>query len=184
MRILVTGGAGFIGSHIVDALLEDGHSVAVVDDLSTGRTENLSAEARLYKASVTDFDATRSVFAEERPDVVDHHAAQIDVRRSMADPALDAEVNIVGTINLLELSVKYNVTRFIFPSSSTVYSEPKYLPMDESHPTRAQSAYGVSKGTAEAYVEFYGTFTGSDTRCSDTETCTGRGRIPGVRPEL
>ena len=155
MRVLVTGGAGFIGSHVVEAALEAGHSVAVIDDFSTGLQENANPRARLYQISVTDHEAVEKVFAQERPQVVSHHAAQVNVRRSMANPALDARVNVLGTINLLGLSAKYEVSRFIFASTCAVYSEPTYLPMDESHPIAPQSAYGTSKYSAETYVKLF-----------------------------
>jgi len=155
VKVLVTGGAGFIGSHIVDAMLDGGHSVAVIDDLSAGISEHLDARARLYRVSVTDTLAVEEVFAKERPDLVSHHAAQVDVRRSMEEPVANATVNVVGSINLLDLSARYGVGRFILASTSAVYSEPAYLPMDESHPIAPQSAYGASKYSAENYVRFY-----------------------------
>ena len=155
MKVLVTGGSGFIGSHIVDAMIEEGHSVAVIDDLSSGSPENLNSRARLYDLSITDSAAVEKVIADERPELVSHHAAQTDVRRSMADPLYDATVNALGTINLLQLSVQHGVTRFIFASTCAVYSEPRYMPMDESHPIGPQSAYGASKHTAENYIRLY-----------------------------
>ena len=155
MKVLITGGAGFIGSHIVDAMLEAGHSVAVIDDLSTGRRENLSPRARLYECSITDFEAVERVIERERPQLINHHAAQIDVRRSMEEPVVDAQVNVVGSVNLLNLSARYGVDRFIFASTGVVYSEPASLPMDESHPIGPRSGYGVSKYSAENYVRFY-----------------------------
>ena len=156
MRVLVTGGAGFIGSHVVDALLGEGHSVAVVDDLSKGTPENIDPRARLYQASITDTESLERVFADVRPQIVDHHSAQTDVRASMADPLSDARVNVLGTLNLLQLSVKHDVTRFIFASTCAVYSEPSYMPMDESHPVKPQSGYGMSKHAAEGYITLYG----------------------------
>ena len=156
MRVLVTGGAGFIGSHVVDALLGEGHSVAVVDDLSAGTPENIDPQARLYRASITDAESLERVFADERPQIVNHHSAQTDVRASLADPLSDARVNVLGTVNLLQLSVKHDVTRFIFASTCAVYSEPSYMPMDESHPVKPQSGYGMSKHAAEGYITLYG----------------------------
>lgn len=149
---MVTGGAGFIGSHIVDALLSAGHSVAVVDDLSAGRAEHVDPRARLYRVSVTDLGALEEVFERERPELVNHHAAQTDVRRSVADPGFDALVNIVGSLNLHRLCVAHDVRRFIFASSCAVYSEPSYIPMDEVHPVGPQSPYGMSKYTVESYL--------------------------------
>ena len=160
MRVLVTGGAGFIGSHIVDALLSEGHLVSVIDDLSMGSPENLNPKARLHQVSITDSRGVDDVFAEERPQLVSHHAAQTDVRRSMAEPLFDITVNVLGTINLLESARKNGTSKFVFASSSTVYAEPEYIPMDESHPIQPQSAYGMSKHTAEAYIRFYGSVHG------------------------
>ena len=156
MKVLVTGGAGFIASHIVDALIDAGHVVAVVDDLSTGSAHNVNPGARLHAVSVTDFESLEEVFAQERPEVVNHHAGQTSVRHSMADPSLDAQINVVGSINVLRLCVKYGSPRLIFASTCAVYSEPAYFPMDESHPIRPQSAYGMAKHTVEGYVRFYG----------------------------
>ena len=156
MRVLVTGGAGFIGSHVVDALLGEGHSVAVVDDFSAGISENIDRRARFYRASITDTESLKRVFAEERPQIVNHHSAQTDVRASMADPLSDARVNILGTVNLLQLSVEHDVNRFMFASTCAVYFEPSYMPMDESHPVKPQSGYGMSKHAAEGYITLYG----------------------------
>lgn len=155
MKVLVTGGAGFIGSHIVDGLIEEGHDVAVVDDLSAGRAENVNPGARMYKASIADAEALEEVFARERPELVNHHAAQTSVRRSMADPSFDARVNVLGSINVLQLCVKHAVHRLIFASTCAVYSEPQHVPMDELHPVRPQSAYGAAKYAAETYIRQY-----------------------------
>lgn len=155
MKVLVTGGAGFIGSHIVDALIEAGHIVAVLDDLSTGSKRNLNPKARFYKVSVTDFDALGEVFEQEKPELVNHHAAQTSVRNSMADPSFDGLVNVIGSINLLRLSVDNAVERFIFASTCAVYSEPQYIPMQEAHPIGPQSAYGAAKAAVEGYVRMY-----------------------------
>jgi UDP-glucose 4-epimerase len=155
MRVLVTGGAGFIASHIVDALIEEGHEVAVVDNLSHGKAEHVNPRARFYNVDITDFAALDEVFSRERPETVNHHAAQTSVRRSMADPSFDAMVNIVGSINLLQHCVKHGASKFIFASTCAVYSEPQYIPMDEEHPARPQSGYGMSKLTVENYIRFY-----------------------------
>ena len=156
MKVLVTGGAGFIGSHIVDALVEQRHDVAVVDDLSGGSPDHVNSRASMHRVDITDSAALEEVFERERPEIVDHHAAQISVRESMADPVRDARVNVLGTVAILQLCVKYGVGRVIFASSSAVYSEPQYYPMDEGHEVRPQSAYGVSKLAAESYVRLYG----------------------------
>ena len=155
MKVLVTGGAGFIGSHIVDALVGDGHETAIVDDLSAGRRGNVNPRARLHQADITDFDSLEAVFASERPEIVNHHAAQTSVRRSVSDPSYDANVNIIGSINLLQLCVKYGVRRVLFASTSAVYSEPEYIPMDESHPIRPTSAYGAAKYAVENYLRLF-----------------------------
>ena len=154
MKILVTGGAGFIGSHVVDWLLLDGHDVAVVDDLSTGQAEYVAADASFYQMSVLapELDA---VFQHERPDVVIHHAAQIDVQRSLADPIHDMQVNGEGSLRLLELSRQHGVKKFIYASSAAVYGNPQYLGIDEEHPIQPMSFYGVSKYVPEQYIRIY-----------------------------
>ena len=155
MKILVTGGAGFIGSHIVDAYIERGHQAVVVDDLSTGNRSNLNSLATFYQADICSPELA-DVFEEERPSVISHHAAQADVRRSVLDPILDAKVNILGSLNLLECARRFGVNRFIFGSSGgTVYGEPKYLPCDEAHPVQPISPYGASKHTVEQYLAMY-----------------------------
>ena len=155
MRVLVTGGAGFIGSHIVDELVKQGHKVSVVDDFSEGSLRNLNPEAGLFDVSINDAPALEEAFAEARPDVVSHHAAQISVRNSMYDPTHDAQVNIIGSLNVLQAAVKHDVERFIFASTSVVYAKPIHLPMDETHPLRPESVYGVSKLTVENFVRLY-----------------------------
>ena len=155
MKVLVTGAAGFIASHIVDGLVSDGHEVAVVDNLSRGVVGNVNPDARLYRCDITDAEALAKVFDTERPEIVDHHAAQTDVRRSMADPASDARANVIGSINVLQQCVKYDVRRVIFASTCAVYSEPQYIPMDELHPLGPQSGYGLSKLTVENYLRLF-----------------------------
>ncbi len=155
MRILVTGGAGFIGSHVVDALIAAGHRVVVVDDLSTGRQENVHPEATFYPVDITS-PQLREVFARERPEVISHHAAQVDVRHSMADPLHDARCNILGSIYLLECAREYGVRKVIYSSSGgAIYGEPLYLPCDEDHPIRPLSPYGASKYAVEQYLYLY-----------------------------
>jgi UDP-glucose 4-epimerase len=155
MKILVTGGAGFIGSHVVDAYLRAGHEVVVVDDLSSGRMDNLPAEARLRRMDIRD-PAVREVIRQERPDVLNHHAAQMDVRRSVADPRFDADVNLLGFLNLLEGAREAGVRRVVFASSGgAVYGERERLPAVEDDPTEPVSPYGVSKRAGELYLHFY-----------------------------
>jgi UDP-glucose 4-epimerase len=156
LKVLVTGGAGFIGSHLVDSLLDKGHSVVVVDDLSSGRREQVNPAARFYQLDIRE-RRLEEVFQQEKPDLVNHHAAHIDVRRSVADPLFDAHVNVLGSLNLLECARQHGVNSFIYASSGgAIYGEPSYLPCDEEHPLNPISPYGVSKLTVEKYLLFYG----------------------------
>ena len=155
MHVMVTGGGGFIGSHIVDALIEQGHNVFVVDDLSEGSRANINPEAHLFDVSITDADGLNRAFAEAKPDVVSHNAAQVSVRNSMADPTHDAKVNIIGSLNVLQCAVKNDVERIIFASSSAVYSKPEQLPMKEIHPKMPESVYGISKLSVEQFIRLY-----------------------------
>lgn len=155
MKILVTGGAGFIASHVVDRYLELGHKVVIVDNLTTGRAQNLNPKATFYQLDIRSAELD-AVFAQEKPDVVNHHAAQIDVRRSVADPLYDASVNITGSLNLLECARHHAVQRIIYISTGgAVYGEPEYLPCDENHPINPISPYGASKHTVEHYLAMY-----------------------------
>jgi len=155
MKILVTGGAGFIASHIVDAYIEKGHDVVVVDDLSTGRETNLNPKAEFVKLNIQD-EKISDLFATHNFDVVNHHAAQMDVRKSVEDPRFDASINVLGTLNLLENCQKNNVKKFIFASTGgAVYGEQEYFPADENHPTWPLSPYGITKLCCEKYLFFY-----------------------------
>jgi len=155
MKILVTGGAGFIGSHVVDAYVAAGHDVIVVDDLSTGRRENLNPRARFHQLDIGD-PRTAELVRDEKPEVLNHHAAQMDVRRSVADPLFDARVNILGTIHLLEAARHAGVKRLVFVSSGgAVYGEQETFPAPETHPTNPVSPYGVSKRAGELYAFFF-----------------------------
>ena len=155
MKILVTGGAGFIASHVVDLFIENGHEVVVVDDLSSGRTSNLNPAATFYKMDIRSPEIA-ALFDEIKPDVVNHHAAQIDVRKSVADPLFDADVNIIGSLNLLENARRLGIKRFIYISTGgAVYGEPEYLPCDEMHPINPLAQYGASKHTVEHYLYMY-----------------------------
>jgi UDP-glucose 4-epimerase len=155
LKILVTGGAGFIGSHVVDAYVAAGHDVVVVDDLSTGKESNLNPRARFLHLDLRDAKLN-DVFAAEKPDVVNHHAAKASVRESMVEPALYADVNVTGGLNLLECCRKHKVSKFIYASTGgAVYGEPKYLPADEAHPIGPLDPYGVSKAAFEFYLPLY-----------------------------
>lgn len=154
MNILVTGGAGFIASHIVDALIEQGHNVSIIDKLTTGRIENINPKAKFYKIDIRD-DLTQ-IFEENNFDLINHHAAQIDVRRSVNDPIYDAQVNIIGTLNLLQNAVKFGVQKIMFASTGgAVYGEQDYFPADENHKQQPLSPYGISKLAIEKYLYFY-----------------------------
>ena len=157
MRILVTGGAGFIGSHVAVGFRAQGHEVAIVDDLSTGNPKNVNPETKLYQHDIRDADL-ESVFREFRPEVVDHHAAQANVPASVTDPVHDASVNVLGGLNLLRLSAAYGVKKFIYISSGgAMYGEPdpRQLPVKESAPVRPLSPYGASKQALEAWLGVY-----------------------------
>ncbi|MBW7863743.1 MAG: NAD-dependent epimerase/dehydratase family protein [Candidatus Hydrogenedentes bacterium] len=154
-RILVTGGAGFIGSHVVDALVEAGHTVSVVDDLSSGSEDFLNPKAAFHEMDVRSAQLIE-VFEELRPEVVVHLAAQIDVRRSVQDPLFDADVNVRGSLNLLEMCVANGVKRFIFASTGgAIYGAPEKLPAGETCPQLPESQYGTSKLCVEQYIGLY-----------------------------
>lgn len=157
MRILVTGGAGFIGSHIAEAYLARGHSVAVVDSLwehGGGRRENVPAAARFYHMDITD-PALEEVFARERPQIVNHQAAQHSVKISTDDPMLDARVNVLGLLNILENCRGFGVRKIIFASSGATYGSPTSLPLNEDTPQVPEAPYGITKMAAEHYLRYY-----------------------------
>ena len=155
MKVIVTGGAGFIGSHVSDAFLSAGHEVVVLDNLSTGHRENLNPQARFVELDITDPRAADFVRS-ERPDAIAHHAAQMDVRRSVADPLFDARTNILGTIMLLDAARQAGTRRFLFVSSGgAAYGEQETFPAPETHPTNPVSPYGVSKRAGELYAFFF-----------------------------
>jgi UDP-glucose 4-epimerase len=161
MRVLVTGGAGFIGSHVVDRLLAGGHAIDLVDNLSTGRRELAHPAARLHAVDIRS-PRLRAVFAETRPDAVVHLAAQMDVRRSVADPLFDASVNVLGTLNVLECCRRAGVARLVFASSGgAIYGDCETVPTPESQPARPASPYGVAKLAAERYIAAWAALTGS-----------------------
>jgi UDP-glucose 4-epimerase len=155
VRILLTGGAGFIGSHIAERLLARGHEVAVVDDLSSGKRENVPEEAELYVRDIR--SGCADVFQEFRPQALCHQAAQMDVRRSVREPDFDADVNVLGTVRLLQNCLRCGVEKVIFASTGgAVYGEQKEFPAPEDHPQYPVSPYGVSKLAGERYLHFYG----------------------------
>jgi len=156
VKVLVTGGAGFIGSHLSDRLVALGHDVVIVDDLSKGKVENLPPQAKFYEIDIRDRELA-TVFASERPQAVFHHAAHADVTRSVRDPEYDASVNVLGSLNLLECCRASGVQKFVYASTGgALYGEPRYLPADESHPINPVAPYGVSKHVVEQYLFTYG----------------------------
>lgn len=156
MHILLTGGAGFIGSHIVDAYIGAGHRVSIIDNFSTGLRSNLNPAATLYEADIRDRETVERIFRENRFDLLNHHAAQLNVRVSVSDPQFDAEQNVIGTLNLMQGALANGVRRVIFASSGgTVYGEQVYFPADESHPTDPIAPYGITKLAVEKYLNYY-----------------------------
>lgn len=156
MRVLVTGGAGFIGSHIVDAFLDEGHTVSVVDDLSSGTEANLDSRVHFYLTDIRDADALERVFDAERPEIISHQAAKADVRESMQKPALYAEVNVLGSINLLEQARRVGTKKIIYAGTGgATYGEPNKLPVTEDHPVNPLDPYGASKHHVEHYLFLY-----------------------------
>ncbi|GGE04951.1 UDP-glucose 4-epimerase [Marinithermofilum abyssi] len=154
MKVLVTGGAGFIGSHIVDKLIARGDDVVIVDNLSTGDESYIHPEASFYRMNIED-ERILEVFERERPQAVIHQAAQSAVPVSVEDPIRDAQINIQGTIRVLEGCRRYGVEKVVYASSAAVYGNPEYLPIDEKHPVRPLSPYGISKYTPEHYLHAY-----------------------------
>src|SRR5215831_16862634 len=153
MRILVTGGAGFIGSHVADAYVKLGHEVAVLDDLSRGSRANVSTKARFFHGDIRDRAFVSKTLAEFRPEAINHHAAQMDVRRGVREPIFDAQVNILGSINLIEEAVASKVRHFVYISSAgAAYGEPSQLPVSEDFPVNPITPYGISKHTVEHYL--------------------------------
>ncbi|HKW44739.1 MAG TPA: NAD-dependent epimerase/dehydratase family protein, partial [Candidatus Eremiobacteraceae bacterium] len=158
MRILVTGGAGFIGSHLIDTFVASGHDTAVVDNFwehGGGRQKNLNPSAKLYKLDVRDAADLDRAFAQFKPDLVSHHAAQHSVAISTADPQFDADVNVKGLLNVLQLSVKHGVRKVSFASSAATYGTPQHLPISEDHPQMPESPYGITKMISEHYLRYF-----------------------------
>ena len=163
MRILVTGGAGFIGSHVADRMVARGHEVAVLDDLSTGFRDFVPERARFFEADLADAAAVDACLAAFRPEVVDHHAAQIDVRKSVQDPRRDATINILGSLSLLEGCVRHGVRKVIYASTGgALYGEGRSLPATEEHPVNPEAPYGASKHTVEHYLYIWKLLHGLD----------------------
>ena len=155
MRILITGGAGFIGSHVADACLAAGHEVAIVDDLSSGSERNVPTAARWYRLDIRD-PGLDAVFADERPEIVSHHAAQVSVRRSVEAPQADADINVLGSINLFETARRHSTRRILFASTGgAIYGEQTGPPADEAHPCRPRSPYAVAKLAVEHYLDYF-----------------------------
>jgi len=156
MKILVTGGAGFIGSWVAEAYIEDGNEVLIIDNLSTGNLNNVPSSAEFIKGDIRDRSVLETAFSEFNPDIINHHAAQIDVRKSVDDPTLDADINIKGTLNLLEVSRKSRISKFIFASTGgAIYGEPDLIPADEDTVPMPISPYGISKLSIEKYLSYY-----------------------------
>jgi UDP-glucose 4-epimerase len=155
MKVLVTGGAGFIGSHVVDRLIMEGHDAVIVDNLVTGKRRNINRAARFYKMDIQSWRLER-VFRNERPNVVMHLAAQMDVRKSVENPMFDAQVNVLGTLNVLQQAVKHGARKVIFSSSGgAIYGEQEIYPAPETHVTKPLSPYGLSKLCGEQYLSYY-----------------------------
>uniref|UniRef100_A0A832I1Z5 NAD-dependent epimerase/dehydratase family protein n=1 Tax=Eiseniibacteriota bacterium TaxID=2212470 RepID=A0A832I1Z5_UNCEI len=163
MRILVTGGAGFIGSNVVDRYVALGHEVAVLDNLSSGFREFVNPRARFYEADITDAAAVERAFAEFRPEVLNHHAAQIDVRRSVSDPVFDATVNVLGGLRLLEACTRHGARKVLYASTGgALYGEGRTLPATEDHPVNPEAPYGASKHALEHYLYLWRLLHGLD----------------------
>ena len=153
MKILVTGAAGFIASHVADAYVKLGHEVVIVDDLSRGAKRNANPNCRFYQCDVRDREAIEKIFRLEKPAIVNHHAAQMDVRRGVREPLFDAQVNILGSLNLIETSIANGVKRFVYAATAGAgYGEPKRMPVTEDDPVNPITPYGVSKHTVEHYL--------------------------------
>jgi UDP-glucose 4-epimerase len=154
MKVLVSGGAGFIGANIVNQLVADGIKTVVIDNLSNGQRHLVNESARFYELDIRDSNL-EEVFFRERPDYVIHQAAQVNVQKSLENPAYDAEINLLGTVNILQCCAEFGVKKLIYASSAAVYGDPVYLPVDEHHPTQPISFYGASKYASELYIQIF-----------------------------
>ena len=156
MKILITGGAGFIGSHITDKLIKNKHKIVIIDNLSTGVEKNINPKAKFYYADLTNFKKISEIFKKEKPEIVFHLAAQIDVRKSVAKPVEDAGINILAGINLIDIAYKSKVKKFIFSSTGgAIYGETKFRPTKEDHPEWPLSPYGIGKLSIDKYLNYY-----------------------------
>lgn len=156
MKILISGGAGFIGSWVAEAYISHGHEVIIVDNLSTGKIENIPTGSEFLECDILDKKKLKNVFNEFKPDLLNHHAAQVNVTKSVSDPAYDANNNIIGSLNLFELCKEYEVKKIIFASSGgAIYGDSKSLPVNESNTAAPLSPYGISKLTTELYLQYY-----------------------------
>ncbi len=154
MKVLVTGGAGFIGSHIVDRLIQHDHEVLIVDNLSTGSKANLNPKAKFFQVDILS-SVLEQIFQQNQPEIVIHLAAQLDVNYSIKEPVKDAEINIIGTLNLLENCRRYKVKKIIYASSAAEIGEPLFFPLTEDHPLNPISPYGISKHCVQPYLKIY-----------------------------
>lgn len=161
-KIMVTGGAGFIGSHVVEALTQAGHEVAVLDNLSSGKRENVPSQVTFYEGDITDAGFVREAFGEFKPEVVDHHAAQPCVGVSVANPRFDAQQNVLGLINVLEAAKEHKAKRFVMVSSAAVYGDNRNIPLGEDASPSPLSPYAITKLAGERYVRYYATQHGLD----------------------
>ena len=162
MNILITGGAGFIGSNIADSLIDEGHKIIIVDDFSTGKTKNLNPKVIFYNIDIKNIEFEK-IFMEHKIDIIYHLSTEMNVRKSMEQPSSYADVNIIAGINILNMMAKYKVKKIIYSSTGgAIYGEPEYFPVDENHPIRPLSPYGVSKYCIEQYIEFYSSLYGMD----------------------
>lgn len=165
MNILVTGGAGFIASHITDKLVALGHKVVIVDNMSTGRNEYINNSAKFYRADIRDKNIA-DILVENKIEVIDHHAAQINLRNSVADPQMDIDINITGSVNLFQAALKSGVRKIIFASSGgAIYGDDENLPSAEEHDVNPRSPYGINKLAVEKYLHFYKVVHGIDYVC-------------------
>jgi UDP-glucose 4-epimerase len=156
VRALITGGAGFIASHVADAYIAGGHDVAILDNLSRGSSSNVNTRARFYHGDITDAEFVESVFQKEQPEIINHHAAQMDVRRGVREPLFDASINILGSLNILQCAVAHKTGRIIYVSTAgAAYGEPREIPVSEDCPINPITPYGITKHTVEHYLFTY-----------------------------